>query len=112
MALKRTFLLSAFSVLTLTGCGDGYEMIKTDTMFPYGNQRTAGSGVAYVLAKMLPKKELKLETVERDWKPKVVETLPDPAPVKVEPKLPPKPPKPAPIEPQKADKLFLEDAKK
>ena len=54
MKTARALLLA--SPLLLTACGEGYEMIKTDTMFPYGNQRTAGSGVAYVLAKMMPAK--------------------------------------------------------
>jgi len=57
----RALLLA--TPLLLGACGEGYEMVKTDTMFPYGNQRTAGSGVAYVLAKMMPKKELKLQPV-------------------------------------------------
>jgi hypothetical protein len=47
--------------LFLAACGEGYEMIKTDTMFPYGNARTAGSGVAYVRANMMPEKTLKVE---------------------------------------------------
>ena len=54
MKTARTLLLA--SPLLLAACGEGYELIKTDTMFPYGNQRTAGSGYAYVLAKMLPAK--------------------------------------------------------
>lgn len=52
MKTARTLLLAA--PLLLAGCGEGYDLVKTDTMFPYGNQRTAGSGYAYVLAKMLP----------------------------------------------------------
>ena len=55
--------------LFLAACGDGYEMIRTDTMFPYGNQRTAGSGVAYVLAKMMPEKELVLVPAEQPAPP-------------------------------------------
>lgn len=106
MSMKRAVLLSFSSVFLLTGCGEGYEMIKTNTMFPYGNQRTAGSGVAYVLAKMMPKKELKLEPVKagavttksvtRDWKPEVLELLPE---VNATPKT-------------SGDKLFLNDGKK
>jgi hypothetical protein len=98
MAFKRILVLSAVSLFTLSAC-DGYEAIKTNTMFPYGNQRTAGSGVAYVLAKMMPKKELKLEAaepvakaVERDWKPEVIEMLPE--------------------EDKKADKIFHDHGKK
>lgn len=55
MKTARAFLLA--TPLLLAGCGEGYDLIKTDTMFPYGNQRTAGSGYAYVLAKMLPPKQ-------------------------------------------------------
>jgi len=91
MTFKRAILLSASSLFLLTGCGEGYELVKTNTMFPYGNQRTAGSGVAYVLAKMLPKKDLKLEpvakSVERDWKPSVINALPE---VEAAPAVPPK----------------------
>ena len=76
-------------------------MVKTNTMFPYGNQRTAGSGVAYVLAKMMPEKELKLEpvekNVERDWKPAVIENLPEPAPA---------------VPPQRAEEIFRDQVEK
>lgn len=47
--------------LLLTGCGDGWEVQRTSEIFPYGNQRTAGSGVMYVRAKMLPEKEIVVE---------------------------------------------------
>lgn len=57
----RVFTIS--SALLLASCGDGWEFQKTDSHFPYGNQRTAGSGVAYVLAKMMPEKDLKIEPV-------------------------------------------------
>ncbi len=56
--LKVSILASA---LLLTACGDGWEVQKTDAYFPYANKRTAGSGVAYVRAKLLPEKELKVE---------------------------------------------------
>ena len=49
--------------LLLTACGEGWEAQKTTEHFPYGNQRTAGSGVVYVRAKMMPEKELKVEPV-------------------------------------------------
>ncbi len=62
-AMKTVRALLLASPLLLGACGEGYELIKTDTMFPYGNQRTAGSGYAYVLAKMLPKKEMNLQPV-------------------------------------------------
>lgn len=65
---KARYLILATPFL-LAACGDGWEMVRTDTMFPYGNQRTAGTGVAYVLAKMAPKKDLNLKEVERPMTP-------------------------------------------
>ncbi len=58
-SLLRLCVLS--TPLLLGACGEGWEFQKNDVVFPYGNQRTAGSGVAYVLAKMMPEKELKVE---------------------------------------------------
>ncbi len=52
--LRSAFLLPFF----IAGCGEGYEMVRTDAYFPYGNQRTAGSAIAYVQARLLPKKDL------------------------------------------------------
>lgn len=40
--------------LALAGCSDGWTPERTDTLFPYGNQRTAGSGVVYVRSQMEP----------------------------------------------------------
>lgn len=57
----------------LAGCGDGWEPIRTDTVFPYGNQRTAGSTIAYVQAQMMPERTLNLEPAQP------VETPPPPA---------------------------------
>lgn len=47
-------------------------MIRTDAMVPYGNSRTAGTGVAYVLAKMMPEKELNLQPVKREAEPEKI----------------------------------------
>lgn len=105
MLLKRSVLVLLTFPLLVAGC-DGYEMVKTDKYFPYGNERTAGSGYAYVLKKMLPEKDVKLEVVERDWEPKIVEALPKSEPVVAVAAE-------APIEPmKKADKIFLDAAKK
>lgn len=78
--MTKTLLRSAcfMTLFFLTACGDGWEMQLTNTVFPYGNQRTAGSGVMYVRAKMLPKKELKIVPVERAREP-VVYVVPEPA---------------------------------
>lgn len=89
--LKRFGLMTLTLLpLALTACGgEGWEMRKTTTTFPYGNQRTAGSGVEYVRASMMPAKGPVLEAP----KPAVVEPPPPaPEPV-VEPE--PEPVKPA-----------------
>ena len=70
MRLASPFLLSA--------CGEGWEMIRTDKMVPYGNTRTAGTGVAYVRAKLLPEKDLNLKQVVRPMAPHI-EAQPKPA---------------------------------
>ncbi|MCK6418780.1 MAG: hypothetical protein L6Q57_07580 [Alphaproteobacteria bacterium] len=51
------------SSLLLTACGDEWEWKLTTSVFPYGNQRTAGSGVIYVRKVMAQEKDLKLEPV-------------------------------------------------
>ncbi len=99
MKTARALLLA--SPFLLSACGEGFEMIKTDTMFPYGNQRTAGSGYAYVLAKMLPAKQapiLKAVTPRAAPQPleetkEIIEDIPAP-------------------EPQKAAETFREQQKK
>lgn len=72
MTIRKTRLMIALAgTLMLASCGEGsgWEWQLTNTMFPYGNQRTAGSGVVYVRAKMLPEKTLSLENVQRDMTP-------------------------------------------
>lgn len=65
MQINKLVLIPSLAlILPLAAC-DGYEMQITDKYFPYGNERTAGSGVAYVLAKMMPEKEMQLKPVER-----------------------------------------------
>lgn len=51
--------------LLLAACGDGWEAQKTTDYFPYGDRRTAGSGVVYVRKNMMPEKELKVEPVSQ-----------------------------------------------
>ena len=81
------------SPIMLAACGDGWEMVRVDDVVPYGNSRTAGTGVAYVRAKMMPEKELKLE----------------PAPMTSPPPAPPPPVTPAP---SKAEEVFREKQEK
>lgn len=72
----KTLALPVLACLFLGACGEGGQLEKkfTDTVFPYGNQRTAGTGVAYVLAKMMPEKTLKLTQVKRDIRPVAVDS--------------------------------------
>lgn len=94
LTIRRTFLTlsAALPLFALTAC-DGYEMRLYDG-FPYGNQRTAGHGVEYVLAKMMPKKG------------PVVEAPPAPAPA-------PKVEEPPPVEPiMPADPIIENKARK
>ncbi|MBX2834250.1 MAG: hypothetical protein KTR28_04670 [Micavibrio sp.] len=67
MKLIRALILA--TPILISAC-DGYELVRTESMFPYGNKRTAGSGYAYVLAKMMPEKEMKL--VPTAPKPKAI----------------------------------------
>ncbi len=69
---KKTLALFSLPLL-LGACGEGYEMQLTNTHFPYGNERTAGSGVIYVRAKMMPEKSLQLQPVQRDMQASPVE---------------------------------------
>ena len=82
-SLKR-FGLMALTLLplSLSACGgEGWEMRKTNTVFPYGNQRTAGSGVEYVRASMMPAKGPVVETNQYiEVKPPEVVSVPEPAP--------------------------------
>lgn len=55
----RAFAVIGFSLL-LTGCGDGWETVEYSGKVPYTIDRTAGNGVMYVRAKMMPEKQLKL----------------------------------------------------
>lgn len=54
MRILRTLILVI--PFFLGACGD-HQWTRTS----YEYQRTAGTGVAYVLAKMMPKKEIKLQ---------------------------------------------------
>ncbi len=54
--MKKFLLLgAAVPVLFLAGCGDGWEM-KPYHNTPYDGDRTAGTGVEYVRAHMMPEK--------------------------------------------------------
>lgn len=54
------FVLSGVSTLALAACGEGYEVVKVRGQVPYTEERTAGPGVAYVRAHMMPEKTIVL----------------------------------------------------
>lgn len=76
MKTFRLAVIAAASVspLLLAACGDGYEAVPYHGV-PYVEERTAGPGVAYVLAMMQPAKGPVLdltpqsETVVKDAAP-------------------------------------------
>lgn len=75
MAMRSMTLALLAAPILLTACGD-YDVIRVSDVHPYGNKRTAGSNVVYVLAKLLPEKELNLEKkmtpIHREMKPKPI----------------------------------------
>lgn len=75
---NRSFMLFALSFLplALAACGEGYQETRTTEVFPYGNQRTAGSSVAFVRAHMLPEKELNIMPAPESY----IETRAEPEP--------------------------------
>ena len=76
-SLRFAFLAAPF---LLAACGEGYELVKVNDVFPYGNERTAGSAYAYVLEGLMPERELNLEPISEP----VVEA-PEPVAEVVEP---------------------------
>ncbi len=59
--MKKFLLLGAvLPAMFLAGCGDEWDSKLYDG-FPYGNARTAGHGIAYVRANMMPEKGPNLE---------------------------------------------------
>ncbi len=63
--------LCGVSTLSLAACGEGWEMVEFRGQVPYVEERTAGPGVAYVRAHMMPSKSVVLpaETVVEDAAP-------------------------------------------
>lgn len=70
--------------LFLSACGDDYEVVRY-TGSPYGNERTAGGGVAFVRAKMMPEKGPVLKGLEIPEELKAGESV-EPKPVDKFPK--------------------------
>lgn len=75
--MKKILMISAVvPALFLSGCGEGWEMKLYDGV-PYGNTRTAGHGVQYVRANMMPAKGPVIEAAEPESK---VLIAPEPTP--------------------------------
>ena len=104
MMRMSKFAMVAAACLTLTACGEEWVPQLTTEYSPYGEERTAGSGIVYVRKSLLPPKtELKTE-VEA---PKEEIKAPEPEAVEIEkpPVVIPKDPEPAaPV--LKADEMF------
>ncbi len=60
MSYKSFKYLVLAAPFFLAACGEGYEQVRTTEYFPYGNQRTAGSAIAYVQSNILPERALNL----------------------------------------------------
>ena len=65
--------LCGLSTLALAGCGEGWEAVEFRGSVPYVEERTAGPGVMYVRAHMMPAKTVVLpeasDTVVKDAEP-------------------------------------------
>lgn len=57
---RVVLVLSCVSPLALTACGEGWEPVEVRGKVPYTMERTAGPGVAYVRAHMMPEKTIVL----------------------------------------------------
>ncbi len=67
--------VSAFSTLTLAACGDGWDMVQIRDQVPYTDERTAGPGIAYVRAHMMPEKSVVLPAAPMMDAPKSAEPI-------------------------------------
>lgn len=97
--MKRSaFLAAALIPLFLAGCGEGYDKQAYHGV-PYDGERTAGSGVEYVIAHMAPAKEVDTTPQEKPSEAvNVEEKSPEPAPAPE--------PTPAPAEENKGEAVF------
>lgn len=57
---SAVILFSGLSAVSLAACGEGYDVVKVRGSVPYVEERTAGPGVAYVRAHMMPEKTIVL----------------------------------------------------
>ncbi|PZO84695.1 MAG: hypothetical protein DI626_08040 [Micavibrio aeruginosavorus] len=68
MSRRALIFITSILPVMLAGCGEGYEVVKVRGQVPYTEERTAGVGVAYVRAHLMPEKTI---------------VIPDPAPAPV-----------------------------
>jgi hypothetical protein len=100
-AMKRSaYVVAALIPLLLAGCGEGYDKQPYHGV-PYDGERTAGTGVEYVIAHMAPAKEVDATPQEKAPEPaKIEEKVAEPAPA------PAPEPAPAPAEENKGEAVF------
>lgn len=103
-ALKQTMYVFAtlFSLFLLASCGEGYEKQPYHGV-PYDGDRTAGSGVEYVIAHMAPAKEVDTTPQQKAPEPAKAEEKPAEA---VAPAPPPEATPAPPVEEKKGDAIF------
>ncbi len=101
-------LVALSTPLLLGACGEGWEAQRTDQVAPYGNYRTAGTGVAYVRAKMLPKKELKIEQEVEEVTPVPAQPILDAEEIFTEQQIKGSPPTTPEIVPENDDTVIEE----
>ena len=58
--IHRSLMILAVSAPLLAACGEGWVMQPTRGAVPYTEERTAGPGIAYVRAHMMPEKSVVL----------------------------------------------------
>lgn len=78
----RSLLILAAATPLLAACGEGWVMQPVRDYAPYSEERTAGAGVAWVRAYMLPEKGPVLTPVSATPAPApVAEPIADAAPI-------------------------------
>jgi hypothetical protein len=105
---KRALQLSAaLPILALAACGEGYEMIPYNAV-PYEMERTAGTGVAYVLASMMPAKGVVEETPKEEATPAAEAPAEEEVSTPPAEEVPAPAPEPEAAKPADGDKVFHE----
>lgn len=77
----RSALILVATLPVLAACGEGWVMQPVRNYVPYTEERTAGPGVAYVRAYMLPEKGPVLEPVMTPVVVPAAEPMEDAAPI-------------------------------